>query len=125
MRSMLAITVALCSPFPLSAVAARSDRLSLKDGCTSFGSLSERLACLCVLHGGKPVVFFGGVTCYTQFTTPVPGECETGLCGAPMQDCAPGYCEPTTLTQNTSRRHKGAGHPSAYHQWPRHHTVAR
>jgi hypothetical protein len=52
-------------------------------------------------------------------TTPVQGECEAGFCGTPTQNCAPGYCGPTLTT---SRRHKSVRHPSAYHQWPRHHT---
>lgn len=77
MRSALAITIAFCLAFPLSAVAASGHRLSLKPGCTGVRNLTERLACLCVLHGGEPVIFPGGVTCYTRFTKFWAGAAES------------------------------------------------
>lgn len=66
MRRMLAVVVAFSLAFPLSAVAASGHRVSPKPACTGLGSMTQQLACLCVLHGGQPEVFYGGVTCYAR-----------------------------------------------------------
>jgi hypothetical protein len=92
MRVILAVAAVFCLAFPLSAgaassactpgaqascvqavnsdlSAARRHRVSSKPACTGLGSVTQQLACLCLLHGGTPFIFrfpFEGVTCYSR-----------------------------------------------------------
>jgi len=93
MRVVLAVATAFCLAAPLSAgagnsacapdekafcaqavnsdfSAARHHRASQKPPCTGLGSMTQQMACLCVLHGGQPMIFFNSVTCWSRVLAP-------------------------------------------------------